>query len=125
MKAEELRIGNITANGTVKTFYENGIHIGKGYTFPFIDVEPEPLTEQWLIKFGFEKHGQFWPDVYDIHIGEEEGDHCLSIDLKTGEMMIHYYCIHDSSGGKNKIQYVHQLQNLVHALTGNDLTLKD
>ena len=78
--------------------------------------EPIPLTEEWLLKFGFEKSGGG-----------------LYLTYETFEM---YYIngvlglsarVSDPNEGyiDTKIKYVHQLQNLHFALTGEELTIKE
>ena len=62
MKANELRIGNwvhnplqavdlqVDARVISSVVYDNKTHINPKYRF-----QPIPLTEEWLLKFGFEK----------------------------------------------------------------------
>ena len=66
------------------------------------EYKPIPLTEEWLLKFGFEQ--------MDLH----RFNHEISI-LNTDRGM-YFQTI--------RIDYVHQLQNLYFALTGNELELK-
>lgn len=70
----------------------------------------EPLTEEWLFKFGFKKN-QFWFEHTNLQ-------HPIS---KQGEFF-HMYKGHNCID--IKIEYVHQLQNLCYALTGEELTIK-
>ena len=75
-------------------------------------IEPIPLTEEWLLKFGFKK------DTF----GSWKRDNCLYwIDKDGGVLQI-------ASGFAAIInapcQYAHQLQNLYFALTGNELELQ-
>jgi hypothetical protein len=114
MKAEELRIGNWVKGD-----------IGKPYQFELGDfhdwwadhnshtfgdhIHPTPLTEEWLLKFGFDKEGnrpKWVDDLASYNIGNENIQYVKMDSWK---------CI--------KIRYVHQLQNLYFALTGNELTL--
>lgn len=80
----------------------------------FSDFEPIPLTEEWLLKFGFEKTPWYF-NSYRLVIGNN--DYAILIDLdgdcEVGDIIT---C---------KIQYVHQLQNLYFALTGEELTIKN
>ena len=90
------------------------------YNSRYENIEPIPLTEEWLLKFGFE-------DItgvdYLLHI---------SIDFKLILIPVDgfYPQINkaDDSGWQsislNKINYVHELQNLYFALTGEELTIK-
>lgn len=86
-----------------------------------IDMDPIPLTEEWLIELGFKKgnnsfyHKNGWLDVslptvhysFDIWRGNED-----------------YPTTSDWSEIPLNVDYVHQLQNLYFALTGKELELK-
>lgn len=76
--------------------------------------QPIPLTEEWLLKFGFDNNGVVW-------IGLNTDAQELQI-TKQGDVLI--YDEDDNFIPLNRIQYVHQLQNLFYALTGNELELK-
>lgn len=110
MKATELRIGNYVQyqDKPVKVTGLNACMIDADEIFdPLIEdnFNPIPLTEEWLKKFGFE-FNQYW-NAY--HMGR--------FKLNKGW----YLCdvVYDVA-----IKYVHQLQNLYFALTGEELTLK-
>lgn len=104
MKAQELRIGNLTEQGQVKTIYERGIHVGFGRCFEFNDLKPIPLTEEWLLKFG-----------YDLIT---ENHYAIS-----GHLI--WICNDLFICDKNGIilKHVHQLQNLYFALNREELKL--
>jgi len=104
MEANELRIGNfVEYNGFVRTIVS--LNLGTE-----VNALPIPLTEEWLLKFGFIK-------VLDYPCFRLEG---LQIEFNG----------FDSQWGsglldeKTVIKYVHQLQNLFFALKGKELTLK-
>ena len=76
MKAQELRIGNLInvhVDGEMLPVKLNGI-VGGSVQFEFlpndkewkvgrreiIECEPIPLTEEWLLKLGFEKQDNLW-----------------------------------------------------------------
>jgi hypothetical protein len=121
MKANELRIGNIVLrkeflhsnlencrfDKIVVTHNDiNACHI---YNRHF---EPIPLTEEWLLKFGFEKT-MSWTYAKNL----------------VGNLKLVYYLGEKgwSIGFKPysdfpNLKYVHQLQNLYFALTGEELT---
>jgi hypothetical protein len=105
IKANELRIGNwFDFNGRpmqVRPITINDIFYGKIY-------EPLPLTEEWLIKFGFEKT--------PLHYFKKDG-----IILSVEDF--YYECFLGSNSVI--IKYVHQLQNLYFALTGEELEVKE
>jgi len=122
MKETELRIGNISvdSNGVEVKIMElltdyarvwvnkdEWVSVGCNY------LNPVELTEEWLLKFGFEKDSEYivgagicWyfkhPD-YKYKLSETFRLLLLGIDLK----------------------YVHQLQNLFFSLTEEDLMIKN
>jgi hypothetical protein len=116
MRAEELRIGNYIQVPfgdkepwvrSVDTIYydsimtENGRHCFE-HEFDFV-----PLTEEWLVRLGFELHyGRYY-----------KGNFCYYPDLKMFEWR--GLPLLDSLWDK-----VHKLQNLHFALTGQELTIK-
>ena len=113
MEARELRIGNWARYVKGVAFY-GGDETEVGYR----DLEnseifePIPLTEEWLLKFGFEnvslgewRKGLILIDNEYADKGEwsvMEADHCLSVDMK----------------------HVHKLQNLYYALTSEELLIQ-
>lgn len=116
MKSTELRIGNylqgsnpiivtkILHDGWVKIEDSNSSFQVEG-EFPCF--KPIPLTEEWLVKFGFERSG-LYNLRNDVYIYDEYGL------TNTGfEYRYNYSSI--------TIKYVHQLQNLYFALTGEEL----
>lgn len=104
---KELRIGNLIFNhyNNVKTVFTINKNMNNGHP-----LNPIPLTEEWLIKFGFEKtdFGGKCFSYGDILIYPNESEYRL---------FAHQYI-------KGALKYVHQLQNLYFALTGEELTLK-
>ena len=87
-------------------------------------VEPIPLTKYWLLRFGLEKREQGVCDYF--HIGINELTHDWLFDLvwlkkiEGGYEDFPFY-----RNGKFIIRYVHQLQNLYFALTGEELTINN
>ena len=82
------------------------------------DYEPIPLTEEWLVKFGFEKKQNKFDNRWDNEYGFE-------IEVQGDK---YAYCVWDESAPHlttflGHCKYVHQLQNLYFALTGEELTL--
>ncbi len=126
----EIRIGSWYQNHssdkalkfkTVKDF-EDAIYVS-------IYCNPIPLTEEWLEKFGFEwkAEKQTWrieyriPFVDDgkrisIHVWEDEGMGIWGVTL--------WEVVPIDDVTPTVIKYVHQLQNLYFALTGQELTIK-
>lgn len=135
MKAQELRIGNYVYYEHT-THIVSGIHGNKVYSWwvkdgqpvieyeakdisgtqvenPYIDVisqhEPIPLTEEWLEKFGFQKN--ITTDLYPTFSYN-------ILNINDGIVYVLNY------GFITHIKYLHQLQNLYFALTGEELTIK-
>lgn len=83
------------------------------YVEDFEYILPIPLTEEWLLKFGFKE------SEYDIFINDDcEGLRLISYGKFEG---------YQASWWNNEIinlDYLHQLQNLYLSLTGEELTLK-
>ncbi len=75
-----------------------------------------PLTEEWLIKFGFEKTNV---DIFFKHIGEK----ALSIYLESNNLTT-LLSFDFQETPLRRVKYVHQLQNLYFALTGEELGTK-
>jgi len=68
---------------------------------------PIPLTEEWLLKFGFEITDNFQTkDRFQTH--KQDG----FFWFEYGYIVV-------------ELNYVHQLQNLYFALTGEELTIKN
>jgi hypothetical protein len=134
MKANELRIGN-----WVKCIMDGGItietdvtHLPNGVWSPYdigthitddtfisedFEVDPIPLTEEWLVKMGFiEIDGNDYYRFFDL------GDFRVFLHKKNSSCFIHYNQ-HTVDYLTNNI-HVHQLQNLYFALTGEELTIK-
>jgi hypothetical protein len=81
-------------------------------------LTPIQLTEEWLLKFGFEKHGDCdaYPKGYYSHGNLQVNlDDQFSPAISDPEGNAHYI--------GNSCEYVHQLQNLYFALTGEELLL--
>jgi hypothetical protein len=132
MKTTELRIGNylMGGNGPVKIISipdDISVNIGKGDPY-LVHTEPPykpclspiSLTEEWFLKLGL-KHNQ---DVkFTVQIYPAFCEHTrsrikfYSVDTKT-------YILRINDTDICELQYVHQLQNLYFALTGNELNIK-
>jgi hypothetical protein len=118
MNATDLRIGNLvnykTSEGDVLTNvidWQDLKWLSEDEELFNLAHSPIPLTEEWLLKFGFEKQ-MMWTYAIDI----------------IGNKKLIYYLGEKgwSIGNKNysdfsNLKYVHQLQNLYFALTGTEL----
>ena len=108
MKAEELRIGNLVSEGIGDVAVVFHVERDRINYVSEDFYEPIPLTEQWLIDFGFVKCSV--SDAYDSHhltIYKEDGS--FWSDVITFGL---------------EIKYAHQLQNLHFAITGQELEKK-
>ncbi|MDP9954687.1 hypothetical protein J2X97_000324 [Epilithonimonas hungarica] len=127
MEARELRIGNYVSQGN-QTCEIKGIHTqsygekenkdchfyvkvlsndNRNYeAVKDYEIDPISLTEEWLLKFGFEKTKNF------KYIHNKLPNH----KIVFGNGFYLSYVI-------NEIKYVHQLQNIHFALTGEELQI--
>jgi hypothetical protein len=123
MNVNELRIGNYVHgnpyDGVIRIF-NNGKCVIKHKSgiekFEIKNLQPIPLTEEWLLSFGFVYHHDTpHPNrVFRIHSDE------MIFDLE--EIKSYFF------GGNFisvELKYVHQLQNLYFALTGKELIYKN
>lgn len=138
MKATDLRMGNLFDDAG-EVLFVSGIGISNviistatnDSVRKYSELKPIPLTEDWLLKFGFEKYQ--WCDdcAYIPFLGRH-----LMARLYNGKWHIFKTKVTIANSNqqytgsvdivdKGLIQYVHQLQNLYYALTGEELTIKE
>ena len=138
MKANELRIGNwvdysdhISEHGRVYRI-SSAIDLNTIEQYPEY-INPISLRSEFIEHFGFELFD------YDVNEDDDENEIVQSYKRKyrNFEYRIHQpYKLGDSyqftvkwrwaeEGVLANIDYVHQLQNLYFALTGEELTIKD
>lgn len=118
MNASDFRLNNYVTNK--EGGYSQISSISNNCTF-----KPVPLTDEWLVKFGFEKGGSNRFNYIDLNVDEsfyiavngEEGVFNCIVALDNGEEEISECISH--------IKHVHQLQNLYFALTGEELEIKE
>lgn len=145
MKASELRIGNLI------NYRDEGLNpnitpifLGRDLMLQILDgrcnvdytIEPIPLTEEWLVKFGFRKERRKWENG----LGESDYFICprewyvisfferIESGSEFRQFRIYYWDkwhnndkFLDCHQMANTLLYVHQLQNLYFALTGEEL----
>jgi len=121
MKPEELRIGNyVTFEGSVgkiETIVLSLANTGAGIgslsqskeitVVAYNECLPVPLTEEWLLKFGFSKIDGEWCNG-NVLVGEVEPDGYYFSGLTDGIV---------------DLSFVHQLQNLAYVINGEDLVI--
>jgi len=137
MKAEDLRIGNwvqpeveenffdvmevltITQDGSDLKGFKKNIH--KGYVYgKFGTFKPIPLNEEEFLKLGFEHNLE--------GLSKTEGRQTIFIPRynKGDDFYVLYQ--EDIGCGFNPlryVEYVHEIQNIWHSLTGSELTIKE
>lgn len=130
MKPQEVRIGNLVydTNGHV-----NHVNL-EAMTYlckePHNQVKPIPLTEEWLVKFGFENSDEtyFRKEITNDKDGYQALELMLDYDGKIYLQLV--FLIDDDEENEDFffrgdiLEYVHQLQNLYFALTGTELEIK-
>jgi hypothetical protein len=118
MKTSELRINNWVLwkgplhdeNALVLAISKEELIFKCGDSALITECEPIQLTEEWLLKFGFENWDKNkWVDSNSVlTISKNDDNFSCLINQRDVDIL-----------------YVHQLQNLYFALTGKELTLKD
>ena len=121
MKATELRVNNwyksvkfnIPVPCDLVDFYELCVRSDGAYGDPPIDdmFEPIPLTEEWLLKFGIYEPIGIHNSMFSGLIIVEWNEYTKLYEFCVGDISLVF------------IKYVHQLQNLYFALTGEELTI--
>ncbi len=129
MKASELRIANLVYNEFKEVITVNSIRDAGVNGYSIETIKPIPLTEEWLLKFGFEVIGTYVNEGilvtdYGINITDCNNDEKLIVSDWNMDVSIGDYSEDDYYVCNFNYQYVHQLQNLYHALTGKELKTK-
>lgn len=134
MNANELRIGNLI--GLHKEAIYSVVSISdefldlygvsenvKYHDFKNVlideDMRPIPLTEEWLLKFGFEITKSELHNLKQIYNGYISFNTYINFNGEESYLWLRYY----QNGTTPKLKYVHQLQNLYFALTGKELPI--
>lgn len=95
-------------------FADYSIYVdSKSDTEIFSSFHPIPLTEEWLVKLGFERIENNWKCL-NLQFATISWERLAGLTLSFEKESI--YLPH--------IKSVHQLQNLYFALTGQELTIK-
>jgi hypothetical protein len=119
LKAEELRIGNLVLWKEQEILEITGIkpHVDDymlttdtGWRY-LKNCSPIPLTEDWLLRMGFEKEDKQRYTVYRKHLFTY--NQIQAAWWYNGQVLV------------IQPEYVHQLQNLYYALTSQELTIKE
>ncbi len=134
MDAKELRLGNLIDNDGV--IIETDRYIIKNSNMPTVweHYKPIPLTEDWLVKLGFQKHKEHGRYGYRYFIGV--ADYGFTVERDFNEHLSHFFGHEWYDSGNDdddhkpwiisfNLKYVHSLQNLYFALTSKELTLNN
>lgn len=123
MEAKELRIGNLVG------YKDYALEVGSlnVHDTEFKELKPIPLTEEWLLKFGFElceivtnENITVFPSIKNtFHLYHKDVDHEW-FDISVNTRVNKIYTNHTLE--RIEIKHVHQLQNLYFALTGEELS---
>lgn len=119
MEANELRIGNLVYRvfspyGQEKDRWIETIERtekGNDLSLPSSHIKPIPLTDEFLHNLGF-RSSRNWDHIY---VND-------NIDLKINVVNSRFE-LWNVYGPVSIVKYVHQVQNLVFALTGSELTI--
>ena len=132
MKTKDLRLGNLVyKDGEIYRIeslgyhesdspWQNLVHLASGDEDNICDYEPIPLTEEWLLKFGFKKYYNLSKHWY---LENQYQDYDYSIRYMRKKYICFAYCGSVGCKLKPNIQYVHQLQNLYFVLTGDEIEI--
>lgn len=122
----EMAIGKIV---TVATIENEGVRLFNGAThdgrptltavIPFSDIQPIVLTEEILIKAGFEKYGNY---SFGVKVGVFENELEYRIDDKELAIWGSDGCT-EGHNFRAKTEFLHQLQNLYFDLTRIELEI--
>ena len=127
MGAKELRIGSFVnyfddgEYSIISTLDWGYVHLKDASSIEYRFIKSIPLTEEWLLKFGFVK--------------DKKHNNCCDLELENnfylqgvgyGKSNIKYEVILTDSNDNELtlVKHVHQLQNLYFALTNEELTIK-
>ena len=121
MDVRELRLGN---------YVDNNVEIFKLEAKDLIFLlafdnehyaNPIPLTEEWLLKFGFEKEIDCGSEYWTIQIGNNLH---LTISLEDNTAGIDLNWKSQGSLIWMMVKHIHTLQNVYYSLTGEELEVK-
>ena len=123
MKANELRIGNYVNvfgyDRNVESMKTNEITYSNGIRCELNNIEPIPLTEEWLLKLP-ENEWEFVGFGTRL-IWQHRKFRAIKIEANGGGGCSVYF----NDELINIKEHVHTLQNLYFALTGEELTINE
>ena len=133
IQANELRIGNLVYDGNneltkVESIVDEAINysldwgnLWKDEEYYFENLQPIPTTEDHLLKLGFNKdYKKGWIGIDVKHDSGMTTDFILAEPFSMGEWQSFYAFVYDNHRFV-KLEFVHQVQNLFHAMTHQEL----
>jgi hypothetical protein len=144
MKANELRLNNLLFYGdevlkVASIHNDNTIRFEKDnstigcFSTKLLSIKSIPLTEEWLLKFGFERRkGMYYASATyhkeilktDFYLRRAGGYENWFWGISSGDDFDTIHFIDVEFNDAIRYSYVHQLQNLYFALTNEELTIK-
>lgn len=114
LKPQDLRIGNILKEGIVTEIHKECFYIWndklqQSLKSTWAEINPEILTQDMLLRFGFEKNSR-WFDLGSISLSP----------FSDGTFKVQY----TGSLISVNLKFVHKLQNLYYDLEDKELKLK-
>lgn len=125
IQSNELRIGNIVEQGVVDSIGKTLIEVG-GVIMMNTEVTSIPLTEEWLLRFGFKKEmyqQDEYGDYVEYHLeANDDVFMCYADDFSVGlypekKYMDNIQVVPNWTSANT----VHGLQNLYFILTGKEI----
>jgi len=128
MEAKNYRVGNIVEQpnriGKISEVWRDAVRLdGYNNGYDYHHTKPIRLSEKWLVDFGFKKNVLSNDSGYYYTLELNEDKYCdLSIISgdKNGFVEVTLFPYEDWF----RYKYVHELQNLFFATTGNEIELK-
>lgn len=120
IKLNDIRHGNYlewNKQEFVVRYIYNTCAEGELWVKPYNELHGIPLTEEWLLRLGAKKYGdKVWLPLTNLksefHFEIHEKEIVTSIESDFSALIL------------DPVKYVHQLQNLYYALTGDELCVK-
>jgi hypothetical protein len=112
-RVKEITITSVVVESIIENYNEPTIN----------SMNPIPLTEEWLLKFGFENSAI----GYEYAIELDKTLQLIDVNNEYYPQLIQapeFSSMESQIIGLNLIKYLHQLQNLYFALTNEELTMK-
>ena len=137
MKSTDLRKGNITYNSDLDIFKKGYVVMEARWIYELAVFEsaqtcekyatrftPIKISEEWLVKLGFtkENEGEYFIDAWS----KGHPSARFEIEYRNGGILLKSrYQESNDDLRMNHVEFIHQLQNLYHSLTGEELIIKE